>query len=632
GINQNYVLGAYQSVPYISPDEYVDGETLLAPLLFRNTPLFLIDKLNTFLRRDKEVKAIGSFEVSYEIMDGLTARVQGGADFTDQKFVSSQTPDSFTQLIFGLTGFQAQSSTQSLNYNALANLSYTKEIDKHSFTVGAYTEVIRGFYDQFGFTARGINLKTFTEGGDGAGFIDDSSADDLNVDDGFATRREAGLFSYFFSGDYDYDTRFGFGTTLRRDASYRFAETNRWGTFYSFSGRWNLHREAFMDNISAINVLKLRASYGKTGNQRIVAVAGQFAPFIAGFNFLDLYGTGQGYGGINAINVSQLGESDLRWEEIIQTNIGVDVEAFESRLRTNVDVYVKRTNGGYDGAPISPLTGFFTLDRNIVKLENRGIDWTVAYDVLREEVDGIGLTFQVVGNYNKQEIIDLPQENGEQIDNAIFGIREGGILSEAFVYRYAGVNPENGNALFFTADGETTENPDVVNDRVWTNKNIFPDVQGSFSVNLDYKGFFLQSQWNYVLGVDRFDFDYLGFVDPTAIGQFRHSRDLLDAWTPENTGGSLPSLDATNQALISNSDFSLLNSDYLRLRFISLGYNLPKSILEPAKLTSASIFVNAENLVTFSEWRGNDAESAFSSGANLYPTPRIISFGLEVGF
>ncbi len=635
-INRNLVLGAFISVPYISPDDYTNGEDLLSPLSFANTPLFLMDRLRTYTRRESELKAIASFDLSYEVTEGLTARVQGGGDYTDVKLLRSEGPESFNALLFAQTGnntpgFVQQFSTQSFNYNALASLTYTKEIDKHSFTVGAYTEVIRGFYDQFGFFGEGLNPKTFSPG-DGAGYVDDNTANDFFVDTGSATKREAGLFSYFFSGDYDYDTRFGAGVTLRRDASYRFAETNRWGTFYSVSGRWNIHREAFMDNLNAINVLKLRASWGKTGNQRIQAIAGQFAPFIAGANFLDLYGTGAGYQGLPGLAVSQIGESDLRWEEIDQGNIGVDLEAFESRLRVNLDAYIKRTTGVYLSAPISPLTGFTNLSRNFGELENRGFDWTVAYDILREEVDGIGLTFQVVGNYNKQEVIDLPQEDGEEILDVLSGLREGGILNEYYVYRYAGVNPENGNALFLTADGETTENPDVVNDRVWLNQNIYPDVQGSFSINLDYKGLFLQTQWNYVLGVDRFDFDYSDFVDPTSIGQFRHSRDLLDAWTPDNTDGSLPSLDASNQALIPNSDFFIFDASYLRLRFISLGYNLPKSILEPAKLTSASVFVNAENLVTFTEWRGFDAESLNPSGSRLYPSPRVISFGLEVGF
>jgi TonB-linked SusC/RagA family outer membrane protein len=637
GINQNPVLGAYQSVPYITPDDYVDGRSLLSPLSFANTPLFIMDLLRTLTFDQKEIKMIGSANVNYEIVEGLSANVRVGADFTDQQEVYTRAPNSFNALLFAtggrdnnLTpGFEDQNSDRTLTYNIISSLNYEKEFGEHTLNLGAFTETFRANRNTFGFRNNGLDPKTFSPG-DGSSYVDDNADNDWYANTVFANIQRAGLFSYFGSADYDYANRYGLNVTVRRDASYRFSETNRWGTFYSVGGRWNLHNEDFMSN-SVFDVLKLRASYGVTGNQRIVNASGVAGYFAAPDLYQDFYATGGGYAGQNAIFLSQIGNSTLRWEELEQSNIGLDMELFNSRLRATVDAYVRTTNDLFQNRPISAINAQTALRANIGSLQNRGIDWTLAYDVF-SSTDGFNLTLSTVGNYNKQEVLEIPTPDNQVVDNSIFGLREGGIINEYYVYRYAGVNPDNGNLQFLTADGEVTENPDVDNDRVWLGKNIYPDVQGGFTLNMDYKGIFLTTQWNYTLGAYRFDFDYSVFMDPTSIGQFRHSRDILDAWTPENTNTNVPSLDANNVALSGGSDRFLFDNDYFRLRFITLGYSLPERILNNVDfLHAARVFVNAENLVTFTQWRGFDAEALSPSGSRLYPSPRIISFGLELG-
>mgnify|MGYP006267511723 CR=1 FL=1 len=636
-INRNFVLAAYQSVPYITPDDYVDGRSLLSPLLFANTPLFLIDRLNTYQRREDEIKIIGSADVSYEFIEGLTGRLQVGMDFTNEQLLRSEGPESFNALLFAqggneTPGFAQQLSTQNFSYNALASLNYSKTFnDVHSINIGVFGETFQARLNQFGYFAEGLDPKTFSPGDD-AGYVGDNTANDFFVDDATATKREAGLLSYFGNVDYDYGSRFGANVTIRRDASYRFTESNRWGTFYSVGARWNIHNEAFMDGLP-FDILKLRASYGKTGNQRIVDAAGFFGYYAAPNLTRSLYQTGIGYQGQNSIFLNQIGNDALRWENVFQGNVGVDIEMFQSRLRGVFDVYVRRTTDLFQNRPISAINSITSIRANIGELENRGFDFQLDYDIFREDVDGFGFTFGVVGNYNVQEVLEIPTPEGFVVNaDGFTGLNEGGIINEYYVYRYAGVNPENGELQFLTADGELTENPNVDTDRVWTGENIYPDVFGSFNLNFDYKGLFLQMQWNYTLGAKRFDFDYSGFVNPDNIGQFRTSRDILDSWTPENTDAALPSLTASNRGLGFASDRFLRDNDYFRLRFISLGYNLPKSLLDQVNLNSASVFVNGENLLTFTEWRGFDPESLNATGSRLYPSPRILSVGLEVAF
>jgi len=612
GINRNSILGAYQGLPYISPDDYVDGESLLSPISFANTPLFLLDLLETFYRREDEKQLLGSLNVSYEVLKGLTAKAVLSTEYRDEELIQIEAPDSFNALLFAEgkdpSGTQTIRSTSQFTYNQVLSLNYNKTFDKHTFDMGVFTEYFKAHYRRYGFAAEGQNPLTFAPGDD-AGFIDDNSDDDAYVDDVFANTLETGLFSYFTRLDYDYDTRFGFTGTLRRDASSRFSDSNRWGTFYSVSGRWNIGNESFMDN-SGFDALKIRASYGSTGNQYIANDLTLPGVFFDAANFSrDLQTTGAVYNGSDGIYQSIIGNSDLQWEVTKQLNIGLDFEVFSKRLRGSVDWYLKDTEKLFLDNPISALSSVFdrdsgnnnrfvqSLSSNVGELRNQGVDLSLAFDVFRSyEPEGFNLTFNVTGNYNKQEITDLANDSGEIIGGLTTSLREGGTLGEIYTYRYAGVNQENGNLLFLTADGEVTEDPDVDNDRVFLDKNIYPDFEGGFGFNIDYKGFFVSTQFRYALGVDRFDFDLQGFQDPTSLGQFRSSEDLLNAWTVDNTNTDIPSLTASNLSLGNSSDRYLTSADFLRLRFAQIGYSIQQT------------------------------------NANEYPSSRTFSLGVEVEF
>ncbi|MDX1333160.1 MAG: SusC/RagA family TonB-linked outer membrane protein [Robiginitalea sp.] len=629
-INRNYILGAYQSVPYITPDDYTDGAGLLSPLLFSNTPLFLLDRLRTYTRYEEEVKIIGSFNAAYKITPELTARIVMGADYQSEFLTRAEAPESFNALLFGgaenpTSGFQQQSSTRQFSYNQVTSLTYANTWGRHSVNVAGYLEYFKAHFRQFGYFANGLNPKTFFPG-DGSGLIpvqfDQDAGALLFTDTANAEVLNAGLFSYFGQADYDYDTRYGFTGTLRRDASYRFAGSNKWATFWSVAGRWNIHNEAFMDG-SVFDVLKLRASYGTAGNQRIAGTSYFSAPDLT----KNFFATGSGYANQNSIFLSQIANTTLRWETVASANIGLDFELFNRRLRGTVDVYNKKTSDLFQSTPVSAINSVTSLNANTGDLYNRGVDFTLNWNVIQSnEPDGFNLELTAVGNFNETELANLPSEEGEIIGTG----RNGGRLFEYFTLRYAGVNPANGNLLFLTADGDVTETPDADTDRVWLGKNIFPDWQGSFGFNMDYKGFFVTTQFNYVTGVDRFDNDLAGFQNPNNIGQFRSSRDLFRVWTPDNRVTDIPSYDAFNRDAFASTRF-LREADYVRLRFAQIGYDFPARALENTGITRLRIFGNAENLFTWTKWRGFDAE-AQDNTSRLYPTPRTLSVGFELGF
>ena len=631
-INRNFALGANMSVPYISPSSYISGEGSNIPVNFANTPLMLLDRLETYTRREDEIKVIASLKASYDITDNLTFNSRFGADFTDEQLLRVEAPTSFNAQLFAQAGnetpgFSVQNSNRSIFLNFNNSLSYTNTFaEKHSLEVSLFTEYFKAHWRSFGVSQEGFDPATFYPG-DGSAFVDDNAANDNFVDTASANIQNAGLFSYFAYADYDYDKTYGVSATIRRDASYRFADSNKWGTFWSVSGRWNVSNESFMQNLSFVNSLKLRASYGTAGNQRIVDSGGSFAPFGAADLTRDLFVTGGQYGGVNGLSFGQIGNNLLKWETVVQANLGVDFSLF-NRVRGSFDVYKKNTEDLFFPTPISPaLNGAQTsISANVGEIQNSGFDLELHYDVLKAaKQGGLNVTLNLVGNYNKQEVISLG--SGGDIP---FGLRVGGVLSEIYAAPYVGVNPANGNMLFEDINGDITENL-VESDQRATGLNIYPDYQGSFGFDADFKNFFLTTQFNYAIGVDRYDFDYNNFMDPNSIGQFRHSRDLLNAWQQPGDITNVPSLNASNYADQGFSDRDLREADYLRLRFIQFGYNIPKVILDKTGFSYIRAFVGGENLVTFSKWRGFDAEGTGAAG-NGYPTPKTFSVGLEFGF
>ncbi len=629
GINQNYILGAFQSVPYLSPADYNPGEGNTIPVIFRNTPLFLLDKLFIFTSEVEELRMTGGFDVSYKLTDNLTLSNRAAADYAEARTLSAESSRGFTRQLFAETGNttpgqQSQQLTRSLSFNNTASLNWGKEFGRHTVDASAIFEYTKNHYDTFGYFARGTDPKTEAPG-DGSSFVGDNAANDFFVDDANANILSTGRVSYLGLLDYDYDSRYGISGTLRRDGSSRFVGDNKWGTFFAVAGRWNISNEAFMESVDWVNTLKLRASYGNNGND-IISDAGGFLTNVSSPDLTEaFFATGSGYQGINSIFRSQIAQPDLKFEVVTQLNVGMDFEFADRRIRGSVDWYQKTTEDLFQFTPVSSVNGTAGLFKNFGTLENEGVDFQTDFDVIRKGKTNLGV--RVVGNYNISTVGETPSPDG----NIDAGFVEGGLFREYYLTRYVGVNPANGNMLFLDAEGNVTENPDPDTDRVASGKNIFPEWQGSFGFDFSQGGFFVNTTFTYTEGVDRFDFDYAGFVDPTNIGQFRLSRDIQRAWTPDNRITDIPALSFTNQALGAGSDRFLRSSDYIRLRNATIGYSFNENELKGTGFSELRFFLSGENVVTWSEWRGYDAESTVNT-SRRFPTPAIYSLGVEFKF
>ncbi len=637
----NSIFGANNGLPYLDPSTY-DPDIFLPYFQgLQNSTFVLLDNVLKNTNRDDETKIIVGANAEYDLSSEFTLRYRIGMDARNNVGLRTAPPDGALPRIraffggFDLEGFQTETYLRDFRFNSTLNLGWTKKFGageesekKHTVLANGYIEYVKGHLKQFGYTQNGLDPRTFAPG-DGSGYLQDSGADDNYVPTVFAGKNETGLFSYFGEFDYDYDKKYGFTGVIRRDASFRFTDDNAWGTFYSLAGRWNVHRENFMKDVDWVDQLKVRVSYGITGNDRL---GGGYYGALS--NTRQLFATGNGYNDTQTfVRGATIANPDLKWETVSTFNFGVDFGLFENKLRGSLDLYDRATSDLFFNQFISGINGSYSTTANLGDMYNRGVELGLNYDVIRgQNAEDFYLNVFANVAYNKNEVtfIDLP--DGRQ-DNTGTGsvIEVGRQLNEYFVVPYRGVNPANGNLLFEDINGNLTETP-TNDDRRHTGTSANPDFQGGFGANIGYKNFFFETQFTYMAGISRFDSDYASYLDPTSVGTYQVTSDFDRAWTPTNRNTDIPALNATNLVTGINTSRFLTDSDFVRLRFIQLGYNFPRSLTDNIFLTSGRVYVNAENLLTFSKWRGSDPERPTATSANRYPTPQTISVGLDLNF
>ena len=437
------------------------------------------------------------------------------------------------------------------------------------------------------------------------------------------------MISYFGLFSYDYNKKYGLEAVIRRDGSSRFADGRQWGNFWSVGGRWNIDEETFMDNVNFVDAFKIRASYGTQGNQRIVD-----GSIYAGLNppkFTNVYSiTNNTYNGDQGYSIS-FGYNKLRWETTKQYNIGTDFEFFKRKLRGSFDYYNKKTVDLYINDPTAPVLGTLNITRNTdASIINKGIEVNLAYDIIRNNENNVSLTFRINGSINEQKVQGISSGNGRIVDGS-YVTSNGGLLGEPFLYKYIGVNPQNGNLLFEDINGNPTENPTTADKKLY-GKNKFPKYQGGFGLDFNYKNFFTSTTFTFVGGLVRYDSDMAGLYNPNNLSNFTVDSALQNAWTPTNTNTDIPSLKAKNLGLQGDSDRFLKDASYLRMRNIQIGYRFPQRLLKDSFVSNLSVNLQAENLFTISGWKGYDVESPNNIDRQRYPSPRIFTLGFDIKF
>ena len=458
------------------------------------------------------------------------------------------------------------------------------------------------------------------------------------------------LASLFARVSYNYDERYMFQGTIRRDGSSRFGSNNKYGTFPSFSVGWNVMNEAFMENTRDwLTNLKFRASWGKNGNDNI----GDFA-----YTTLTALGASSNYyyGKTAAMTygskANRLANEDLKWEESEQTNLGLDFGFWNNQLTFTVDYFMKKTNGMIIDMPIPSYVGEQRPLANVGDMKNSGWEFELGYKwnisdarfavkanaaYLKNKLTNIGNETGFI-NYGINQFSDggTRAENGQPFP-FFYGYKTDGIIqnkAEADTYNSKyGTSSKPGDFRFVDTNGDNKINSD---DRTNIGNGI-PDWSFGFNFDAEWKGFDLSLFFQGVSGVDIFDATYR-----QDIASGNYPTWVLQRWTGEGTSNTVPSLgDSKNWVC---SDMYIQDGSYLRLKNITLGYTLPRSLTNKIGINRFRAYVRAENLFTWTKYWGFDPEigAGFdndtqkhrteNSGVDygVYPQARTFTIGFNI--
>lgn len=455
--------------------------------------------------------------------------------------------------------------------------------------------------------------------------IDNQTGSGFTYD--YATR------GYIFRAKYNYDGKYFFMGSYRRDASSRFHPDHRWGNFWSVSGAWDIAKENFMQDITAVDMLKFKVSFGQNGNDNLGSSSYGYY-----YAYADLYHI-QGADGIwSDAALYFKGNPDITWETSNAFNIGFDFALFNGRLSGTLEYFNRQTSDMLYNKPVSPSLGYSSIPMNIGSMRNNGVELDLSSNIVKTRDITWDVNANITFGWNK--VLKLaPELNGELISGSRI-YREGESMYQLYLVKYAGVDPTTGVALYWTKDNEgkevlTSSHSDAYNTNRVATGNLMPKAYGGFGTTLNAYGFDLSLSFAYQFGGKIYDNTYAslmhGFSSSYA-GNNWH-KDIRNAWTPENTNTDVPRLNSSDSYTNSQSDRFLISSNYLSLNNITVGYSFPKKLVNKMFLSELRLYFAAENVAVWTARKGLDPRQGYvSSNNSTYSPIRSVSGGLRVSF
>ena len=553
---------------------------------------------------NKKYKLLSTFYAEVTPVKNLTIRSQLSADYGHttsfyQSFPSYKPNNNY--------GGAQRSSFDMLNLMITNTANYRFMLnDVHSFNFMVGQEGENYHYEGFQLTTRGQTNDILTNLASGS--TASSWSDPVT---------EYSFLSFFARGEYNYDDRYYADFSIRGDGSSRFGTDNHWGAFWSVGFMWNLRKEKFMQKYDWLTNAQIAVNTGTSGNSSINS-----------YEHLALVSGGYKYDNESGIAISQLGNEELSWESTWATNVALHL-GFIDRINLDVEFYNKKTTNMLMAVPISyTSTGFGTRWDNVGAMRNRGVEINVGADVLRIKDFKWNVNANV--SYNKNEITELYNGVTEYVASDTGRmVAVGHPLGEFYLNRYAGVNPINGDALWYTKDGEITMEYNE-SDKVMLGKTHEAPWQGGFGTTLSWKGFSLSAQFTWVADRWMLNNDRVFQESNGLFSAYNQSKRMLyDRWKKPGDVTDIPRYGVTPQL---DSRF-LEDASFLRLKNLMLSYTFPQKWLKRTSfLNSARIYAQGQNLLTFTNFTGMDPESTSNVYKAQYPMSRQFTFGLEVSF
>ena len=565
-----------------------------------------------------QFKGTLGFVAGYKLNKDFSVNLTTGVDFRETQNTNYGSKLAFVRQsstsITGRAGFQSEGLTRFLRTTVRPSVNYRHMFaDKHDVELGVYGEYVREFNKAFTLTGFGTDPKrpntiaAVTQG---------NASNQLFAQVG-GGKSQTSLLSGLFQGRYTYNGKYTLTGSIRRDGSSKLPTDTRWQNFYSVGAIWDATKEDFIKNIRAINVLRLKLSYGGSGN------ADNFPG--GDFPYQPTYTQGN-YSGLQTIFANNPGNPGLKWETTWVLNFGLDYELFNRRVYGDINLYEKRTKDLFVLKTLSATSGFGALNVNAGELSNKGAELSINGEVIRKK--DFNLTVFANVAYNKNRVLDLggepPYEDGTEL------IKEGLPLGSHYEVKWAGVDAATGAPLYYDINGNLTT--------VYSADNRVQDFgtweapwRGGFGANVSYKGFDLNVLFSWQRGatkVDNMEFFVENPAGFLAVG-YNQSSDLQFWQQPGDIVNTPSPLYGTNF-----SSKIIHDASFLRLRDVKLGYTVPKAKIEKLKFVSnINLYVQGSNLFIWTKWRGPDPEAG-ATNLNLseFPNPRTITAGIDITF
>ena len=625
GVNATY-SNTFQDIPLTTSAYYINpvaGSLGISPLepvynhdgtyrhnMIGNSGTNFVEANNYNISEYRTNRLIGALFAEITLLENLRFKTQYGYD------ISMLTQDSWDDP--RTTGSSAEDlgraqrlSDEFLVQNITNTLQYNFTLkDIHNFALLAGQEASEERNKWVSGMTQGFPSHKLKEVGIGA--------EPTEVQGGIAESR---LISYFGQFSYDYDGKYFLSASLRRDGSSKFGANNQYSNFWSVGASWNAKRESFLEQYDWLNQATLRASYGTSGNSSI----GRYAS--KGVYSYD------SYNGANASYPAQMSSDNLRWEKQASTNIGVDFRVLNNRLGGTVEVYYKKTTDLLLPVPVSYLVGTSTSQLlNIGSMRNQGIEISINATPVRTK----DFTWTIDANWsrNLNKVLTLDDGN-EGFNNAINSrcwIEPGADIMQYKLVKYAGVNPADGNQMWYNKDGEIVFYRNYAEMATTGVGSASPKGLGGITNTFTYKGFSLSAFFYFQYGNKVFDNEAYQYMDDGAGGLTGAIvATQLNRWQKPGDITSVPKPTLTSDTQVSTR--YLFDGSYIRLRNLTLGYSFPTELVSKIGLTGLRIFAQGQNLLTITKYPGLDPEVNYTGTAFYsYPSSKTWTIGLDIKF
>jgi TonB-linked SusC/RagA family outer membrane protein len=590
------------ALPPLQPIRNQDGSLNGATLYYNN----LLELEGNNRNTNKTYRTISSVFAEAQILPNLTFRTQNGVDFNylvESQFLGKNTLDGAPE------GYSYENQVTSTVFTTTNTLNWNNTYGIHQI------DALGGIEYQSGMTS-GASVE-------GRAFPSDKFTKIANaaiISSGSSSETQYRFVSYFSRANYKLMDKYLFTASLRMDGSSRFGKDNRYGVFPSASVGWVMSEERFLKNNKVVNFLKLRSSYGKTGNAEI-----------GNFSSLSLYSSGP-YANIAGILASQIGVTDLTWENTYQFDIGLDFAILDNRITGELDYFNKNTKDLLLNVPLPAVNGFTSVTKNIGDMTNKGWELVLNFNIIRKPFNWTS-SFNISTYKNEVTRLVSPVPPGQR---TLGRLAEGSPFGEFFGPKYLGVDPENGDALYLGADGKPTNDYGAAVQTVVGDPN--PDFYGGWNNRFSYKGFDLDIQCQFVKGGDIYNI--AGFFQSVNGDYFDNQTvDQMSYWRNPGDKTDIPQPRLYEGNGAGKSSRWVQDGSYFRVKSVNLGYNIPRKYLQKYKIDNARIYVAGQNLLTFTNYKGYDPEvnTTYTGNINLGhdfytpPQARTITFGINLG-